>query len=219
MFGFFRPFEPGFNVQPSPDEEVPGFRMNPVQTDGVASARPPSYTPVGWTPNADPYGNAEIALSNAYGPSYWNDVGDAAKQLGETAMDAAKQAGKGAYSLGPGVVNLARAMGRGYGFYGPQEAQRFNQELDASAYGLRFIAEHPELFARRAMEGTAEAAKRNPMLLFRVGGRAGMGLYLGTLGMPWVGPAAMFGDAFHALEKGHDVIDAFGHAIGGMPSR
>lgn len=134
-------------------------------------------------------------------------------------MEAAKQAGEGAYSLGPGVVYLARAMGRGYGFYGPEEAQRFNQELDASAYGLRFIAEHPELFARAAGKGMATAFEAQPMLPFRVGGRLGASALLGLAGLPWVGLAAMFGDAFHALEKGHDFWDVIGRGIAGTPFR
>ncbi|HET6221254.1 MAG TPA: hypothetical protein VFE11_03775, partial [Dongiaceae bacterium] len=140
MFNF-RPYVPGFNVEPPSDPEVPGFRMNAdgsVRTDGAALGRSPSYIPVGWTPpNADDYGNAEIALSNSAG------------QLAE----AAKAVGGGAYSLGPGLVNYARAMGRGLGLYGPEEVQRFYREMDASGLGMRFIAENPELSARIAREG------------------------------------------------------------------
>ena len=70
MFNF-KPYVPGFNVQPPADAEVPGFRMNAdgsVRTDGAAMGRSPSYIPVGWTPpNADDYGNAEIALSKSAG--------------------------------------------------------------------------------------------------------------------------------------------------------
>lgn len=39
VFGFFRPFKPGFNVQPLPEEEAPGFRMNP---DGSTQQGPVS---------------------------------------------------------------------------------------------------------------------------------------------------------------------------------
>ena len=101
MFSF-RPYVPGFNVEPPAEPDVPGFRMNvdgSVRTDGTALGRSPSYIPVGWTPIADDYGNAEIALSNSAG-----QPAEAAKALVE-----------GAYSLGPGFVNYARGMGRGVG--------------------------------------------------------------------------------------------------------
>jgi hypothetical protein len=206
MFNF-RPYVPGFNVEPPADAEVPGFRMNAdgsVRTDGAALGRSPSYIPVGWTPpNADDYGNAEIALSNSAG------------QLAE----AAKAVGQGAYSLGPGLVNYARAMGRGLGLYGPQEVQRFYREMDASRLGMRFIAENPELSARIAREGAATAFKTQPMLPFHLGGRVGASLLLGVAGLPWLPPFAMFGDAFRALEKGDDFISAIGRGIAGTPPR
>jgi hypothetical protein len=173
MFNF-KPYVPGFNVEPPADPEVPGFRMNAdgsVRTDGAALGRSPSYIPVGWTPpNADDYGNAEIALSNSAG------------QLAE----AAKAVGGGAYSLGPGLVNYARAMGRGLGLYGPEEVQRFYREMDASGLGMRLIAENPELSARIAREGAVRALKTQPMLPFHLGGRVGASLLLGVAGLPWV---------------------------------
>src|SRR5262245_32601293 len=107
MFNF-RPYVPGFNVEPPADADVPGFRMNAdgsVRTDGASSGRPLSYTPVGWTPKADAYGNAEIALSSSYGPSYWNDLRDGVRRLEEMA----KAVGTGASSLIPGLDNLGRA--------------------------------------------------------------------------------------------------------------
>jgi hypothetical protein len=79
-----RPYMPGFNVQPPADPEVPGFRVNAdgsVRTDGAALGRSPSYIPVGWTPpNADDYGNAEIALSNSAG-----QLAEGTKAVGEGA--------------------------------------------------------------------------------------------------------------------------------------
>jgi hypothetical protein len=217
MFNF-RPYVPGFNVKPPADAEVPGFRMNAdgtVRTDGAALGRPPSYIPVGWTPNADAYGNAEIALSNSYGPSYWSDVRDGVERLGEMA----KAVGKGASSLVPGVDNLGRTIGRRAGSYGEEEAQRFRQEMNAAGEGLRWVAENPVQSARLAKRGAVEAFGRYPLLPFHLGGRVGMSVLLGHLGMPWLPPLAITGDAFHALEKGHDVIDAIGYGIGGMPSR
>ncbi|SEP31599.1 hypothetical protein SAMN02990966_05012 [Rhodospirillales bacterium URHD0017] len=192
---------------PPADAEVPGFRMNAdgsVRTDGAAMGRSPSYIPVGWTPpNADDYGNAEIALSNSAGQP----------------AEAAKAAGEGAYSLGPGLVNYARAMGRGLGLYGPEEVQRFYREMDASGLGMRFIAKNPELSAQIAREGAVRALKTQPMLPFRLGGRAGAGVLLGLAGLPWLPPLAMFGDAFRALENGDDFISALGRGIAGTSSR
>jgi hypothetical protein len=125
------------------------------RTDGV-SDQPSSYTPVRWTPgsdrsapdpgsgrltpafwapNADQYGNAKIQLSKSYSsPTYWSDLLDAVKPLGE----AANAMVNGAYSLAPGTFNLARAAGRGLGLYGSEEAQRFRQEMTATGHGLRF---------------------------------------------------------------------------------
>jgi hypothetical protein len=118
-----------------------------VRTDGASSNRPTSYTPVGWTPNADAYGDAEIALSNSYGPSYWNDSWDAAKQFG----GAANAVVNGAYSLIPGTFHLAREAGRGLGLFGPEEAQRFRQEMNVAGQGLRAIAKNPGTAARMAV--------------------------------------------------------------------
>jgi hypothetical protein len=212
MFNF-RPYVPGFNVQPSADADVPGFRMNAdgsVRTDGATSSRPTSYTPVGWTPNADAYGNAEVALSNSYGPSYWNDLWDGAKQLGS----AANAVVNGAYSLGPGTFHLAREAGRGLGLFGLEEAQRFRQEMNAAGHGLRAIAKNPGTAARMAVEGLQTAVKKEPLLPLYAFGRGGMGVLLGSRGVP-IAPLAILGDALHALEKGHDVMDALGYGISG----
>jgi hypothetical protein len=219
MFNF-KPYVPGFNVEPPADAEVPGFRMNAdgsVRTGGAAAAPPPSYIPVGWTPNADAYGNAEIALSNAYGPSYWSDVRAGVGQLGETA----KAVGQGASSLISGVGNLGHAIGRGAGSYGEAEAQRFRQEINAAGEGLRLIAENPAQSADLAKIGASKALERYPMLPFHLGGRLGMSVLLGSFGPPFalLPPLAMAGDTLHALEKGHNVIGAIGRGLGGMPSR
>jgi hypothetical protein len=212
MFNF-RPYVPGFNVQPRADADVPGFRMNAdgsVRTDGASSSRPPPYIPVGWTPNADAYGNAEIALSNSFGPSYWNDSWNAANQLG----GAANAVVNGAYSLIPGTFHLAREAGRGLGLFGPEEAQRFRQEMNAAGQGLRAIAKNPGTAARMAVEGLQAAVEKEPLLPLYALGRGGMGVLLGSRGVP-VAPFAVLGDALHALEKGHDVIDALGYGISG----
>lgn len=217
MFNF-RPYVLGFNVQPPADPDVPGFRMNAdgsVRTDGATSSRPPSYTSVGWTPNADAYGNAEIAQSNSYGPSYWSDARNGVNLFGE-GMAAV---GKGAYSLVPGVVNYYRGTGRALGLYGPQEAQRFDQEMNAAGEGLRLIAENPVQSFDLAKSGLSKAVERNPDLPLRIVGRVGLGSLLSLYGMPWLPLTAAAGDTLHALEKGHDFFDAIGHGIAGTLSR
>jgi hypothetical protein len=206
MFGFYRPFQPGFNVEPPAEPEAPGFRLNPdgsAQTDGAAPRQSPSYAPVGWTPNADKYGNAEIALSNSYGPSYWSDLRDGLEQFGQ----AANATVNGAYSLFPGTANLARAAGRGLGLYGSEEAQRFRQEMNAAGQGLKVIAQHPGDAARLAWDGGYAALTAQPSLAPYLVGRTGMGLLLGLNGIP-IAPFAVLGDALHAIEKGHNAVDA-----------
>lgn len=215
MFGF-RPYVPGFNVKPPAEAEVPGFRMNAdgtVRTDGAASGPPPSYTPVGWTSVSDQLGNAEIALGNSYGPSYWNDLWDSTKQLGS----AANAVVNGAYSLAPGTFYLAREAGRGLGLFGPEEAQRFRQELSAAGQGLRFIARNPGTAAQMAGEGLSRAVKAEPLLPLYLLGRVGMGGLLASRGVP-IAPFAVAGDALHALEQGHDAIDTFWRGLGGIHS-
>jgi|FEC22Drversion2_1045045.scaffolds.fasta_scaffold00240_17 hypothetical protein len=209
MFGFYRPFQPGFNVEPPAEPEAPGFRLN---ADGAVPGQPPAYIPVGWTPNADAYGNAEIAMSDSYGPSFWSDFSDTARKFGE----GVKAMGEGVYSIAPGTVNFARGMGRGLGLYGPEEAQRFYREMDATGQGLRFIANNPELSARMARDGMALAFKAQPALPLHIAGRVGASALLSHLGVP---PLALFGDAFRALEDGHDFIDAIGRGISGTPPR
>jgi hypothetical protein len=212
MFGF-RPYVPGFNVEPPAEPEVPGFRMNDdgtVRTHGAASGKPPSYTPVGWSSVSDQLGNADIALGNSYGSSYWNDLWDAAKQLGSGANAVVN----GAYSLGPGTFHLAREAGRGMGLFGPEEAQRFRQEMNAAGQGLRFAARNPGTAARIVGEGISTAWKTQPLFPFYLLGRASMGGLLASRGVP-IAPFAVAGDALHALEKGHDAIDSLGVGITG----
>jgi len=212
MFGFYRPF----NVEPPAEPELLGFRSNPdgsTQTDGAAPGQSPSYTPVGWTPNADQYGNAEIALSNSYGPSYWSDLRDGLGQFGQQANAAVN----GAYSLFPGTANLARAAGRGLGLYGSEEAHRFRQEMEAAGQGLEVIAQNPGDAARLAWHGGKAALRAQPSLAPYLAGRAGMGLLLGLNGIP-IAPLAVLGDALHAMEKGHNVVDAGLYGLFGVRS-
>jgi hypothetical protein len=91
--------------------------------------------------------------------------------------------------------------------------------MSAAGKGLRWVAEKPLQSARLAKRGALEAVGRNPMLPFHLGGRVGLGMLLGYYGMPWLPLLATAGDTFHALEKGHDFIDAIGHGVGGTLSR
>lgn len=217
MFNF-KPYVPGFNVQPAADTDVPGFRMNAdgsVQTDSATSSQPASYMRVGWTPNADAYGNAEVALGNSYGPSYWSDARKGVEQFGDGMM----AVGKGAYSLVPGVANFYRGTARAWGLYGPQEAQRFDGEANAVGKGVQLIAENPVQSFDLAKIGMSKAIERNPDLPLHIAGRVGLGALLSLYGMPWLPLTAAAGDTLHALEKGHDFIDAIGRGIIGTLPR
>lgn len=208
-------------------DEVPGFRMDAdgsapeakvvpalrvtdnssVGTYNVAPGQPSSYTPVRWIPTS----------SGSY-LSFWDDVRDAAGQLGE----AAKAVGRGAYSLAPGIDNLGRAAGRATGYYGEEEARRFRQEMNAARESLERIIENPAQSARLAYRGASEAFRRDPMLKFHLAGRLGLGALLTYYRIPFgipLAPLAMAGDTLHALEKGHDFIDGIGYGVGGTLSR
>jgi hypothetical protein len=101
------------------------------------------------------------------------------------------EAVNGAYSVFPGVYNAGRAVALGTGLLGADEFRRFGQEADVIG----------------AMLG-------NPRLWPSLGGRAIVG------GLTGLGPAAMAGDALRAVEKGHNLADAFFyHGLQGMPSR
>jgi hypothetical protein len=98
----------------------------------------------------------------------------------------------GAYSLVPGTFNLAREAGRGLGLFGPEESQRFRQEMSAAGQGLRAIANNPGTAARMVVEGLQTAVKKEPLLPLYAFGRGGMGVLLGSRGVP-VAPFAVFG--------------------------
>jgi len=196
--------QPGFNLDGS--EDVPGFQL---ADDGSAWPRgstldggSSSFTPVRWSPGQD--GNGESQLS------FWDDVLNAAKRVGEGANAAVE----GAYSLVPGTGNFVRGAGRGLGFYGPEEAQRFRQEMNVAGQGLQQIVQEPVQSARLAWQGARAAVREQPMLPFYVAGRAGMGLGLALNKIP-IAPFAIMGDALHALEKGHNLLDTIGYGISG----
>lgn len=180
-----------------PIEDVPGFRLA-----NADSGQPYSYTPVRWTPTP-----------SAPRLSFWDDVRDAAGQLGEKANAVVE----GAYSILPGTGNFFRAAGRGLGFYGPEEAKRFRQEMRAAGQGIRFIANDPVQAARLAYEGGSAAFQAQPLLPYYLGGRAGMGALLAVNRLPFA-PFAVAGDALRALENGHNLIDAGVHGVIGTPS-
>jgi hypothetical protein len=119
----------------------------------------------------------------------------------------------GAYSVFPGTYNAGRAVVRGTGLMGADEFRRFGQEADAIGAGLGKLVERPELAVRAAQEAWP-ILRDNPGLWPYLAGRAVMG------GLTYLGPAAMAGDALRAVEKGHNLADAFFyHGILGNPSR
>jgi hypothetical protein len=119
----------------------------------------------------------------------------------------------GAYSVLPGVYNAGRAVARGTGLIGGDEFRRFGQEADAIGSGLGKLVERPEV-AVRAVQEAWPILRDNPRMWPYLGGRAAMGM------LTHLGPAAMAGDALRAVEKGHNLADAFlYHGILGNPSR
>ena len=87
------------------------------------------------------------------------------------------------------------------------------QEADAIGAGLGKVVERPELVARAAQEAWP-MLRDNPRLWPYLGGRLVMGA------LTRLGPAAMAGDALRAVEKGHNLADAFFyHGMLGNPSK
>ena len=122
-------------------------------------------------------------------------------------------AANGAYSVLPGTYNAGRAVARGTGLMGADEFHRFGQESDAIGAGLGKFVDRPEL-AVRAVQEAWPILRDNPKLWPYLGGRAAMGIFTR------LGPAAVAGDALRAVEKGHNLADAFlYHGILGNPSR
>jgi hypothetical protein len=159
MFNF-RPYVPGFNVKPPADAEVPGFRMNPdgsVRTDGAASSRPPSYTSVGWTPNAnDRYVNSP-RYPGPLGASAYPDASILEKiRVSDWLVPRFEAAMDGAISTIPGAWNAIRAIGRAAGMGGKDEAHRFDEEMKAAGNlagkVVDKVVEHPQQAARVADE-------------------------------------------------------------------
>ena len=173
--------------------------------------RPPSQDPARWTSNpaASRYVNASgnpSSISERFGP-FLADVRDAAEAVGTRANAVVN----GAYSVFPGTYNAIRAGGRGIGLLGPEEFRRFGQEADSIGTTLGQIAEHPGAAARVSRDALS-VLDSNPLFRYYMFGRAAMGLLTG------LGPAAMAGDALRAVEKGHNMIDAYKYGIQGTPS-
>ena len=119
----------------------------------------------------------------------------------------------GAYSVLPGTYNAGRTVARGTGLMGADEFRRFGQEADAIGAGLGKLVDRPEL-AVRAVQEAWPILRDNPRMWPYLGGRATMGI------LTRLGPAAVAGDALRAVEKGHNLADAFlYHGILGNPSR
>jgi hypothetical protein len=119
----------------------------------------------------------------------------------------------GAYSVLPGTYKAGRALARGTGLMGTDEFRRFGQEADAIGAGLGKLVDRPEL-AVRAVQEAWPILRDNPRMWPYLGGRAAMGIFTR------LGPAAVAGDALRAVEKGHNLADAFlYHGILGNPSK
>ena len=196
---------PGLHNFKPPHEVVPGFHVN-----SDASARF-GYPPAGDTPVLDPVRwTAEPA-------GYRDAVSISQKPLGDLAARVANRIGthanavvNGAYSVFPGVYNAGRAVARGTGVLGQEEFRRFGQEADVVDGLLGGVARHPDASARIARHAVS-TLDEDPLFRYYMAGRAAMGALTG------LGPAAMAGDALRAIERGHNVIDAFKYGIQGRP--
>ena len=116
----------------------------------------------------------------------------------------------GAYSVFPGTYNALRAVGRGIGILGPEEFRRFGQEADSIGTALGQVAEHPA--PARVSRDALSVLDTDPLFRYYMFGRTAHGALTG------LGPAAMAGDALRAVEKGHNMIDAYKRGIQGTPS-
>ena len=225
---------PGFRVgQP---EELPGFRLAndgslPADAEsggrtyasdgGVYPAgdradeplvgRPPVQDPARWSatlPGTSYAGAGDdgAGFVDRLRP-FLADVRDAAERVGTRANAVVN----GAYSVFPGTYNALRAVGRGIGILGPEEFRRFGQEADFIGTALGQVAEHPGPAARVSRDALS-ALDTDPLFRYYMLGRTAMGALTG------LGPAAMAGDALRAVEKGHNMINAYKRGIQGTPS-
>jgi hypothetical protein len=145
--------------------------------------------------------------------SYGSDLGRPFFSNLEEAAAWVNAAVNGAYSVLPGAYNAGRVVARGTGLMGADEFHRFGQEAETIGAGLGKLVERPDLAVRAAQEAWP-ILRDNPRLWPYLGGRAAMGI------LTRLGPAAVAGDALRAVEKGHNLADAFlYHGILGNPSR
>lgn len=214
MFNFRPDFQSlGLRVEPPAKEEVPGLHTWRPNVPGLHNWRPNEEVPGFHFANAGSAQPRWTPTPSAPRLSFWDDVRDAASGLGEKANAVVE----GAYSILPGTGNFFRAAGRGLGFYGPEEAKRFRQEMNAAGQGIRFIANDPVEAARLVYEGGSAAFQAQPLLPYYLGGRAGMGTLLAVKRLP-IAPFATAGDALRALENGHNFVDAGLYGVIGAPS-
>jgi hypothetical protein len=195
---------PGFRVK-APDDP-PSFRVADdgsvpadAESAGLSYASDGAVYPAG--DRAD-----EAGLLERFRP-FIADVQDAAERVGTRANAVVN----GAYSVFPGTYNALRAAGRGIGILGPEEFRRFGQEADAVGTVLGQVVDHPGAAAHVSRDALS-VLDSDPLFRYYMFGRAGMGLLTG------LGPAAMAGDALRAVEKGHNMIDAYKFGIQGTPS-
>ena len=150
---------------------------------------------------------ANIYVGGYPGSAYAEALGAGAKALGS----AANAAVNGAYSVFPDTLNYPRAILRGAGVLGEDQAHRFDQEMAVMGEGARQIAGHPKLAAQAA--GRALWAGWDPLVLPYLAGRGLMGYYTG------LGPFALIGGALRAAEDGHNLIDSIFYGASGIQGR
>jgi hypothetical protein len=145
------------------------------------------------------------AITAAFGYMY-NRCGDDPGACGP--LTAANAIVNGAYSIFPGTGYALRYLGRSVGLYGANEQLRSDQEANAIHSGVAatkdFLASGPaaQESARIAIGSAAGRYLDDELNVYHSIGRIGIGAVTG------LGPAAAAGDALHAIEKGHNAIDA-----------
>lgn len=210
MFNF-RPELPGFRVEPSakevvpglhawrPNEEVLSYRVNwPGNDVPTPRVNPKEDDPGVRLANSSPYPGGGSASLDA---SIWDKIRDPDWVAPRTmaAMD-------GAISIIPGALNAARAVGRAGGLLGKEEAKRFDREMEFVGRALGLAADHPDVTARAAVEMASELFE-DPLLPYHIGGR-GLAGYLLRAGPIPLGAIATAGDTLRAIEKGYSFADA-----------
>lgn len=206
-----------------PDNDVPGFRIN--STEGVPGFR----VPRDWSPRptfvtgglpSQGYINVNSPYPYPVDTSAYPDASIMEKiRDPDWVVPRLGAAADGAISTIPGAWNFMRAIGRAAGIGGKEEAHRFDDEMKmAGKLAGKVVGkavEYPEQATRAVGEVVSELDK-DPLFRYYMAGRILAGYFAGV-GPVRLGPFAMMGDAFRAIEKGYGIRDTARQVIEGNP--